>query len=284
MDCETSNFKPINTVRSENNIWQMFQRFCDTRGYKFESNTTVSKLADIMKDWSSNMRKKDGTDYRENVVKIMFNVSAKLLQKKYLNEFNRDIDPFHSIAFSEARKARNAKRKQLREIPETNIKQLKLSSGCLSTSEIRNIAATFDENTPDGLQKKFFSIAAPELAWRANEATFCLVEYFIKELSNDGSSTLKLEYNTIHSKTAQDDEQSLVSRKWLISNTDNEDFCPVRLFDKIISKRSKNIKTNRLFLTPNKEWNSSANSYWYKNTPVGLNEIRKWSRVDLPEV
>ena len=48
------------------------------------------------------------------------------------------------------------------------------------------IAKIYDENTPDGLQRKFYQVAAFELAWRG-EVAGCLVEHFKEETQNDGT-------------------------------------------------------------------------------------------------
>uniref|UniRef100_A0A1Y1LQA7 Uncharacterized protein n=1 Tax=Photinus pyralis TaxID=7054 RepID=A0A1Y1LQA7_PHOPY len=131
------------------------------------------------------MKKTDGTDYKESVVKTLWNITAKLLQKKYLEEFNRKIDAFKDIIFEDTRKARSAKRKLLQAIPEKR----KVSSAALTRVEISKIVESFDETTPDGLQKKFYQIAAVELAWRGNGAAFCLLDYFKKEVNNVGVFT-----------------------------------------------------------------------------------------------
>lgn len=128
-------------------------------------------------------------------------------------------------------------------------------------------------------KKTFFSVAAIELAWREKKATAYILDHFIQELRNDGFPTWRLKYNTIYSKIAQGDGKKLASWKWLTSNTDNKNLCLchclVKLDIKIISRTSNTIKTNRLFLPPNKDWNSSVNSFEYKNTPLGKNEM-KW--------
>ncbi|KAJ3644823.1 hypothetical protein Zmor_022525 [Zophobas morio] len=48
-------------------------------------------------------------------------------------------------------------------------------------------------------------------------------------------------------KTAQGGHENLVDSKWLTLNKENEDLCPVRLYEKMTFKRTPNIKTNRLF-------------------------------------
>lgn len=55
------------------------------------------------------------------------------------------------------------------------------------------------------------------------------------------------------------------------------------MYHKLISKRGNNVKTDRLFLTPNKFWNLNESSNWYKNSPVGINEIAKWAKIAAEE-
>lgn len=47
---------------------------------------------------------------------------------------------------------------------------------------------------------------------------------------------------------------------------------------KLLSKRSGCIKTERLFLTVNTAWNKNSSAAWYKNSPVGINTISKWTK------
>ena len=56
-----------------------------------------------------------------------------------------------------------------------------------------------------------------------------------------------------------------------------------RLFKKLSSKRTTNITTERFFLTPNPQWQND-NSPWYKNCPVGKNEIGKWTKLAAEKI
>ena len=57
-------------------IYSILQ-YTGTRGYILTSSTSKKELANTLKDWAFNMRKIDGSDYKE-VVKAMWNISAKL--------------------------------------------------------------------------------------------------------------------------------------------------------------------------------------------------------------
>lgn len=88
----------------------------------------------------------------------------------------------------------------------------------------------------------------------------------------------RMEYNPVFTKTTQGGAKKCAESKWLAPNEVNPNVCPVRLFKKIKSKRGPNITTDRMFLTCNPSWNNSESSYWYKNMPIGRNEISKWTK------
>lgn len=274
------NSKPTNTVKTESFVSRQFEKFCDDRSYQLTENTSNEELCNILKDWAINMRKADGTDYKEGVVKTIWNLTAKRVQQKYFKEFNRTIDPFKDIVFRTAVLAKNAKRKQLQAIPSKR----KSSSIALNIEDIEKILNALDENTPSGLQRKFYHIAAIELAWRGGEAVSALLDYFVEETDNYGKKTGRIEYNTVFSKTAQGGNQRTTDSKWLTPNTQNPTHCPVRLYNKMMSKRTKNIKTRRLFLTVNKDWDKYPTSCWYKNCPLGVNEINKWTKLSAEAI
>jgi hypothetical protein len=100
------------------------------------------------------MTRSDGEEYKEGVVKTLWNTVAKILQQKYNEEFNIIFDPFKDNTFECARTDRHAKRKQLQKCPEKR----KISASSLPEQEIDKMSAIWDETTPDGLQRKFFHV------------------------------------------------------------------------------------------------------------------------------
>ena len=66
------------------------------------------------------------------------------------------------MEFATARAARDAKRKKLQKDP---LKR-KVSASALTSDEYKKIIEMWDENTPDGLHRKFFHIVSHKLAWR----------------------------------------------------------------------------------------------------------------------
>jgi integrase len=224
IDQHIDELTPINTKKSKAYTWKQFECFCAEKGYALEPETSVAKLASIMKDFAFNMKKKDGQEYKEGVIKTIWNSVAKILQQKYKEECNVLFDPFRDVIFSNARSARDAKRKQLQLNPEKR----KTSSSSLTREELEKIISLWDEETPEGLQRKFYHIASYELAWRGGEAVNCLIDHFTDEINNTGKTTGRIIYNPVFSKTSQGGSRPLTMDKWLIENLANPDKCPVR--------------------------------------------------------
>ncbi|KAJ3646224.1 hypothetical protein Zmor_023819 [Zophobas morio] len=280
IDDSITNITPLNTKNSRNSIWRQFEKFCGERKYVFDGNTSTEKLAVILKDWGYNMKKVDGNDYKEAVIKTMWNVTAKQLQELYFNKFGIKFDPFVDLEFKGSRNARDAKRRNLQIQPEKR----KTSSSILTLEEYNKILKIYNEDTPDGLQKMFFYVAGLELAWRGCEGVNVTIKHFKEESDNCGLPTGRIEYNCIFSKTAQGGSHKLTDSKWLATNTTDPRICPVRLYKKMLSKRGKHITTDRLFLTPNPAWREPSSVGWFKNSPVGRNEMGKWTRTAAEEI
>lgn len=264
---------PLNTERNKKSIWKQFMDFCATRQYTIERDTSIDMLASYLKDYACNMRKSNGENYKETVIKTIWNTLAKMLQEKYYTEFKIKFDPFRDIEFKQARCARDSKRKQLQSEPNKR----KLSAVAFTSNESTCMQTFWDEDNPYGLQKKFFNIVATELAWRGNEAAFALTHYFKRITDHYGNDTGRIEYNPIFTKTTQGGASRCANSKWLTQNVNNINVCPVRLFNKLMNKRPNHVTSERLFLTPNPFWKNSTER-WYKNLPVGVNELSKWTK------
>ncbi|XP_023310426.1 uncharacterized protein LOC111691585 [Anoplophora glabripennis] len=230
---EIQHLMPDNTKKSKISIWKQFLEFCNEKSYNIQEKLPVEELASILEDYSFNMRKKNSEEYKESVVKVMWNSTAKQLQEMYYEEFKVKFDPFSDITFKNARAARDAKRRKLQKDPTKR----KLSALALSDAEYMKIVELWDEDCPEGLQRKFFHIASHELAWRGGEGAVANIEYFVEETDNFGKFTGRIEYNPIFSKTTQGGSRKLADSKWLITNINNPTICPVRLFRKMMEKR-----------------------------------------------
>lgn len=276
---EIEQLVPNNTRRSKVSVWKQFMQFCGEKSYNVsDPSISIANLASILKDWAFNMKKQNSEDYKENVIKLMWNSTAKQLQEYYFTTYKIKFDPFKDIEFLEARAARDTKRRKL----QMDVSKRKKSSSALSTADYSKMVHLWDEDTPEGLQKKFFFIVAHELAWRGGEGVNCCIHYFIEEMDK-GYSTGRIEYNPVFSKTTQGGSKKLADSKFLIKNVANPEMCPVRLFKKLMEKRSMClITTDRLFLTPNLNWKVS--NKWYKNSPIGKNTISTWFKQSAAKI
>lgn len=226
IDEEISTLMPVNTKKANTCVWKQFEAFCKERVYSLNGDTSIPQVAEILKDFAFNMKKRDGSDYKEGVVKTQWNRIAKLLQEKFHKEFGTTFDPFKDVVFKDARSARDAKRRQL----QVSGEKRKSSASILTEDEQNQIIALWNEDTPEGLQRKFFHIVALELAWRGGEAAECLITFFEIEKDNLGEHTGRIVYNPIFSKTCQGGGKPLTQKKWLVENKINPDRCPVRYF------------------------------------------------------
>lgn len=171
---------PVKTRNTKNSIWKQFKAFCKEKHYSLEKDTTTDELANILTDWGYNMKKSNGEDYKEAVVKTMWNVTAKILRETYFEKYNRSFNPFIDLEFKNARNAKNANRKRLQAIPEKR----KQSSVAIEKEHLNEMMQVWDEETPEGLQRKFYHVAAFELAWRGGEAVKCKIDHFRFEKKN----------------------------------------------------------------------------------------------------
>jgi integrase len=279
IDLIIENSVPENTTKTKKSILNQFKLFCAERNHDLTKQFNKYELNIILKDWAINMCKQNKEQYKESTVKTIWNITAKYLQEYYYNTFNLVIDPFKDIEFKQSRDARNAKRRVLQAIPSKR----KSSAVALNEEEIYKIIDLHDENSPSGLQKKFFHLASYELAWRGGEAKRCLTHYFKEECRNDGSLSGRIEYNPIFTKTTQGGSNKCAESKWLTTNIDNTEHCPVRVLKKLLSKRTNNIKSDRLFLTENPFWKKEGH-HWFKNMPIGINEISKWTKSSARKI
>ncbi|CAH1110394.1 unnamed protein product [Psylliodes chrysocephalus] len=149
------NSKPTNTVKTESFVSRQFEKFCDDRSYQLTENTSNEELCNILKDWAINMRKADGTDYKEGVVKTIWNLTAKRVQQKYFKEFNRTIDPFKDIVFRTAMEYIPATKtlREDREISDTMSGNVIKNINEANVSQISSINSYFIANSTNSTSK-----------------------------------------------------------------------------------------------------------------------------------
>ncbi|KAJ3666594.1 hypothetical protein Zmor_002031 [Zophobas morio] len=143
---------PQNTRKSHSSVWRQFENFCSDLNYILQGSTTLEEISNILMDYGYNMKKVDGSEYKESCVKTMWNVTAKLVQEKFFNEYQISINPFNDLCFKKARNARDAKRREL----QAQAHKRKVSSVALTGEELMKIKNLYLEENPDGLQNSYF--------------------------------------------------------------------------------------------------------------------------------
>ncbi|CAH0560364.1 unnamed protein product [Brassicogethes aeneus] len=132
---EIKQLTPANTRKSKSSVWKQFTNFCAEKSYDFDrADIHVEELALILEDYGFSMRKKNSEDYKESVIKVLWNSTAKQLQEYFFERYNRKFNPFSDIEFVNARAAKNAKRRKLQMDPTKR----KASSSALSADDPAN--------------------------------------------------------------------------------------------------------------------------------------------------
>lgn len=111
--------------------------------------------------------------------------------------------------FEQARKAKAVKRRQL----QSDLTKHTINAVPFPPEEKRKIIDLHNEETPEGLLKKFFQYASFIFAWRGNEGAKSMITHYREEKDLRGIPTGRIEYNPIFTKTCQEEEKILSSSK-----------------------------------------------------------------------
>ena len=124
-----------------------------------------------------------------------------------------------------------------------------------------------DANDPLGLEKQFYFVTAPVLAFRGGVPDGLEVQHFQEETDQYGKFTGRIEwskrvdhyniyfsgrieFNMVHDKNHQGGGQALSDTRHLIPDTECPDLCPVRIWRKLMSMR-EGVTSRRFFLYAN---------------------------------
>lgn len=209
----SENNSPDNTDSAKMYIWSQFNMFCASRNYVLDGPRPYlnSELLKILRDWTSNITRADGTLYKHDYLKLFWNTITENIKELYYNKYGIILNPITQLAFEFPRKLKKSTDKRV-----------------LTNTECLKINNLFNEDTPDGLQAKFFYIAGLELGWRGEEAAKCGITHFNIELDSRGVETGRIAYNPVFSKNGEREPLRLAKTKWLTPNTKNPSICPVR--------------------------------------------------------
>lgn len=109
---------------------EKFMMFCVECYYKPDTNNSNEKLASILRHWAFNMRKIDGSYYKQSVIQTIETLLQNQCKKNILVS-EKYCDPSKDIIFKEARTVRDNKRKLLQVVFEKR----KISSVAMTSDE-----------------------------------------------------------------------------------------------------------------------------------------------------
>lgn len=62
-------------------LWTQVMEFCQVRNYELSKISTLIEAANILKDCAHNMKKRNGENYKEYAVKLIWNQLQRCCQK-----------------------------------------------------------------------------------------------------------------------------------------------------------------------------------------------------------
>jgi hypothetical protein len=182
---------PMNTRSSQNMCWRIFSRFLLEFGLAFNPNTaTNAEMNELLKRVAFNARKLDGSDYKDESLKSIWNSIAKQMMNQVFKATGRNVNIFRDPAFQEARDAKFVKRRDLQKDPSKR----KVSATPLTAEESRAIMEVWGIDTPEGINRSLFHLGGFTLANRGNDQGSWKLEDFEKEEDNKGKKTGKFIY------------------------------------------------------------------------------------------
>ena len=77
-------------------------KFRRKRSYNIDDKTnSTEQLVHVLEDFAFNMKKKNSEDYKESVVKVMFNSTAKHLQEMFLINIIESLICFRMLSLQQ---------------------------------------------------------------------------------------------------------------------------------------------------------------------------------------
>jgi hypothetical protein len=285
---------PNNTRSTKNMCWRIFRRFLVKYGLVFDPKTATDEdMSNIMKKFAFNVRKVDGSDFKDESLKSIWNSVAKQMMDQVFNETGRNVNIFKDPAFKEARDAKFVKRRDLQKDPSKR----KVSATPLTADESREIIALWGTDTPVGLNRTLFHLGGFTLANRGGDQSSWRLEDFEKEVDNKGKLTgnfFLFFFNSdlifqlgvvtwfpVHEKNAQGGDGEMAQPRLLMPSS-KLDKSFMDLLELVISKRPAGAKDSRIFLQPNPSWELSGQ--WFKTQPVGVHSFRNWMKESAEKI
>ena len=230
----------------------------------------------LLKRFVFEVRKVNGEKYPAKTVHELFSMMNHYIQ----NVLKRHWSLFNDIEFKEARQCLSA---SMKDIARSGYVSGTKRSSFISNENEEKLWTTnvLGKSSPRQLQNTVIYLMGVHFCLRGGDELrrirFGQASQLI--LNEDKNHVPCLIYQEDISKTHQGGLKSIGKsnkRVYCYHNSQNHDRCLPCLYSLFISKRSGEMTTDALFLTPNDNWSSNCTgNKWYKNCPMGKNSFQQ---------
>ena len=243
----------------------IFREYLAEKGRNTQFQTlTKEEIALQLAKFYIEVRRVDGTHYKTSSLNSIRAGINRYLKSEYFGVIDIISDP----EFSRANAAYKAATVELKKIGKGCIEHHEdLSSGDL---EKLYTSGVFDQDTPLGLQRKFWFEISLYFCRRGRENLRCLKkDMFRIDKDENGIEFVTQNIDEMTKKTREDNLSSRTNSGRMY--TTGSSLCPVATYKKYLAKL--NPESEFLFQTPKTSAPSCPTAPWYKKTPLGKNPL-----------
>lgn len=244
----------------------IFNDFLNERGKEDDIlSLSVNDLCSLLRDFYANVKNKKGELYKKN---SLLNIRQSL--NRFFKENDKCFDIINDAEFAVANSTFKGQLHKIRQEGKGNVTHHEPIS-FLDLQKMYKHKHLFNTETPTGLVNKviFEIILHFCRKGQQNLSSLSVSDFVIKTGTDNIKYVQKItsEHDKNHQgNTTNSDIEGTGVKMYATGN----DICPVKSFEKYLSKRNKN--TDRLFLHP--KGNFTEFEYvWYKNEPMGVNTL-----------
>ena len=263
-----------NTDRSTSNWARRFETWQKQRGITVPlCDASASELDVVLQNFFAELKKKDGTDYEPESLRTMLAA---------LDIFFRSSGCKYSIAkdkeFSESRKVLNGKAIELREQGKGKRKN---RADPLNEEEEELLwkKGVLGDASPVSLNHTVFYVLSQHFGTRGRQEHHQIRVEELKFVKN--AVTGEADYVEWVEGVTKTRQGGLVKKERRVPQqayATGGSRCPVRLLQKLVSKRPEKMKTSGpLYLNPLRSFQADR-EIWYTTTPVGVNTINNYMK------
>ena len=260
--------KNKNTEKSTNTWANKFADWRKEKGINISpAETSATELDEILQHFFAEVKKKDGSNYEPDSLRTMLGALDRYFRNAgYRFRIIRDDE------FVECRQVLNGKAIELREMGKGK-RRNKADGVTREEEEILWAKGVLGDSNPTSLNYTIFYTISQQFGTRGRQEHHQIRIEELKFVKNAGTGeTEYIEWVEGLTKTRQGGlskkERRVPQRMFAVGG----DRCPVRLLERMISRRPSIMKmSGPLYLTPLQQY--QGRDVWYSRVPVGINKI-----------